>query len=85
MSANPGKVQILGAGEVNGQKVITMRMLQGRNPDWVLKPFFAEYDPNAISLDELKPAFGQEKFFFETELEQMYHEDMHPESAFNLE
>jgi hypothetical protein len=32
-----------------------------------------------------KSAFGQEKFFFETELEQMYHEDMHPESAFNLE
>ena len=85
MSANPGKVQVLGVAEVDGQKVIAMRMLQGRNPDWVLKPFFAEYDPDAIWLDDLKPAFGQEKFFFEDELEQMYDEDMSPESAFNLE
>ncbi|MBI4535564.1 MAG: lysine 2,3-aminomutase [Ignavibacteriae bacterium] len=85
MSANPGKVQVLGVGNANGQKVITMRMLQGRNPDWVLRPFFAEYDENAIWLDDLKPAFGEGKFFFEEELQRMYHEDLSPESAFNLE
>ena len=65
MSATPGKVQILGIGEVNGKKIMTLRFLQGRNPDWVAKPFFAEYDEKAIWLDELKPAFGEEKFFFE--------------------
>ncbi len=85
MSANPGKVQVLGVVEVGGQKVISMRMLQGRNPEWVLRPFFAEFDPGALWLDDLKPAFGEEKFFFETELDQIYHEDMSPESAFNLE
>ena len=45
-------------------------MLQGRNPDWVNKPFFAEYDENAIWLDDLKPAF-ENKFFFEDELTKM--------------
>ncbi len=45
-------------------------MLQGRNPDWVNKPFFAEYDENAIWLDDLKPAF-ENKFFFEDELTSM--------------
>lgn len=85
MSSNPGKVQVLGVSEVNGEKVISLRMLQGRNPDWVLRPFFAKYDPDALWLDELKPAFGEEKFFFEDELKAIYHEDTSPESAFNLE
>jgi KamA family protein len=65
MSAEPGKVQILGVEEVKGEKVIVLRMLQGRNPDWVQRPFFAEYDPYAIWLDDLRPAFGRERFFFE--------------------
>ncbi len=85
MSANPGKVQILGVSDINGEKVISMRMLQGRNPDWVLRPFFAKFDPEALWVDDLSPAFGEEKFFFEHELDQIYHEDLSPESAFNLE
>ena len=68
MSATPGKVQVLGVTEVAGRKLITMRFLQGRNPDWVARPFFAEYDENACWLDELTPAFGEEQFFFENEL-----------------
>ena len=64
MSATPGKVQIDGVGQVNGQKVMVLRMLQGRDPKWVNQPFFAKYDENAIWLDDLKPAFD-EKFFFE--------------------
>ena len=64
MSATPGKVHVLGVSEINGQKVIALQLLQGRNPDWVGIPFFAKYDENAIWLDDLKPAFG-EKFFFE--------------------
>lgn len=76
MSCNPGKVQILGLAEVKGKQVITLRMLQGRNPDWVARPFFAEYDDKAIWLDELKPAFGEKKFFFENELENFYREQI---------
>ena len=64
MSADPGKVQIVGVSEVWGKKVIVLNMLQGRNPEWVQKPFFAEYDETAIWLDDLKPAFS-DKFHFE--------------------
>ncbi len=71
MSATPGKVLVDGITTINGKKVIVLKFLQGRNPDWVSKPFFAEYDENAIWLDDLKPAFD-EKFFFEDELNQKY-------------
>ena len=70
MSATPGKVQVDGVAEINGTKVIVLRMLQGRNPEWVNRPFFAKYDENAIWLDDLKPAF-EDKFFFEDELKQI--------------
>jgi len=71
MSAHPGKVQILGVEEVHGEKVFVLRMIQGRNPDWVDKPFFAKYDPNAIWLNELKPAFERSNFFFDEKLEKI--------------
>ena len=67
MSAGPGKVQVLGITEVHGEKVFALQFLQGRNPDWVCRPFFAKYDPKAIWLDDLYPAFGKDKFFFEDE------------------
>jgi len=82
MSANPGKVQVLGVSEVNGEKVIQLRFIQGRNPDWVHRPFHARYDENATWLSELKPAFGEKHFFFQEELEQFYRENLqvqHPE------
>src|SRR5690606_35627530 len=77
MSCTPGKVQILGIKElpINGrmEKVFVLQMIQGRNPDWVNRPFFAKYDPNARWMDDLKPAFG-DKFFFDDELEEMMQE-----------
>ncbi|NWK05838.1 lysine 2,3-aminomutase [Marine Group I thaumarchaeote] len=71
MSATPGKVHVLGVSEINGQKVMALQLLQGRESEWVGVPFFAKYDENAIWLDDLKPAFG-ERFFFEDELETKY-------------
>ena len=71
MSATPGKVQVLGVTEVAGERVIMLRMLQGRNPEWVGRPFFAKYDDKASWLDALEPAFGEEKFFFDEELDEM--------------
>lgn len=67
MSCYPGKVEITGVAEVGSEKVIALRMLQGRNPEWTYKPFFAEYDEEAIWLDALRPAFGEERFFFDAE------------------
>lgn len=74
MSANPGKAQVLGVTEVNGEQIMVLRFLQGRNPDWVQRPFFARHDPQATWLDELKPAFGASNFFFEEELQRYYRE-----------
>lgn len=71
MSATPGKVQLLGISEIHGEKVFAMEFIQGRNPDWVRKPFYATFDPDAIWLTDLEPAFGENKFFFENELRQV--------------
>jgi KamA family protein len=76
MSASPGKVQILGVSEISGQKVISLRFLQGRNPDWAARPFFAKYDPEAAWLDELEPAFNEDKFFFEEEYAEEYENNL---------
>jgi len=65
MSANPGKVQVMGVAQVEGQKVLVLQMIQGRNPEWVQRPFFASYDSTAMWLDKLKPALHQGHFFFE--------------------
>jgi len=64
MSTNPGKILILGCPEINGEKVIALSFIQGRDADWVLKPFFAKYNENAKWIDELKPAFQEEEDFF---------------------
>lgn len=75
MSADPGKIEVLGTAVVAGEKVIALRFLQGRDPDWVDRPFFAKYDEKAIWLSDLRPAFGEKRFFFEPELEAMYASD----------
>jgi len=71
MSALPGKVAIEGISEINGQKVFVLNMLQGRNPDWCKRPFFAKYNPNATWLSDLQPAFNEEKFFYQDELNEL--------------
>ena len=71
MSAAPGKVEIVGVQDIRGEKVFVLRFLQGRNPDWVGVPFFAAFDPTATWLDQLKPAFGEQRFFFEDDFESM--------------
>ncbi len=65
MSCDPGKIQVVGISELNGQKVFVLNFLQGRDPEWVGRPFFAKYDPRAVWIDDLQPAFGAPDFFFE--------------------
>ena len=71
MSSHQGKVEIQGVTEIHGEKVFVLRFIQGRNPDWVQRPFFAKYNGEATWLNHLEPAFGEEKFFFEDELAAM--------------
>ena len=71
MSAGPGKVHINGTAKINGKKVYVLSFIQGRIPEWVGKPFFAEYDADAMWLTDLRPAFGEKEFFYEKEYKQL--------------
>ena len=71
MSCSPGKIQVVGVSEIKGEKVFVLNFLQGRDPSWVGKPFFAEYNPDAVWIDDLEPALGEPEFFFEDSYYQM--------------
>jgi KamA family protein len=71
MSCTPGKVRIIGTTEVRGEKAFVLEFIQGRNNDWVCRPFFAKYDEEALWITDLKRAFGNENFFFEEDLSEM--------------
>lgn len=65
MSMSDGKIQVAGVTNVAGEKVFVLNFIQARNADWVQIPFFAKYDENAIWVDDLQPAFNEQRFFFE--------------------
>ena len=65
MSATPGKVVMLGTQQIGDEKVFILSFLRGRQREWVGRPFFAKFDPRATWLDQLRPAFGERRFFFE--------------------
>lgn len=64
MSATPGKVCVDGVAEVAGKRVFVLHFIQARDPELVGRPFFAHYDPHAVWLTDLRPAFG-DRFPFE--------------------
>ena len=67
MSCAPGKVLVDGVTEIEGEKVFVLKFLQGRDPNWTNRIFFAHYDEAASWIDDLKPAFS-DRFFFEDSL-----------------
>lgn len=71
MSTLPGKVAIEGVAQVAGQQVFVLKFLQARNPQWCQSPFFAGFDGHATWLNHLKPAFGEDKFFYESKFEEI--------------
>jgi KamA family protein len=66
MSATPGKVCVDGVTEIAGQRVFVLHMIQARDPSLVGRPFFAHYDPDAVWLSDLRPAFA-DRFPFDAE------------------
>jgi L-lysine 2,3-aminomutase len=64
MSATPGKVCVDGVAEIAGQRVFVLHMIQSRDPSLVGRPFFAHFDPDAVWLTDLRPAFA-DRFPFE--------------------
>lgn len=71
MSTLPGKVVVEGVTEIYNEKVFVLSFIQGRDPNWCKRPFFASYDPKATWLTELTPAFGEKLFFYENRLEEI--------------
>jgi KamA family protein len=59
MSADPGKVEIQGVSEINGESVFVLRFIQARESDLVQRPFYAQYDENVTWFDQLRPVEGQ--------------------------
>jgi KamA family protein len=78
MSATPGKVVIDGVTTIGREQVFALRFLQARRPEWVGRPFFARYDANATWLDQLRPAFGEQEFFFAAGMREIEAEHRQP-------
>jgi L-lysine 2,3-aminomutase len=71
MSASPGKIGVVGIDFIAGEKVFILKFLQARDPAWTGTTFLAKYDEHATWLDELVPAFGESKFFYEDEYQKI--------------
>ena len=67
MTTSAGKVSILGAAEVNGEKVFALKFNESRNMAWMDRVFLAKYDERESRVDKLVPLDTPE-FFFEDEL-----------------
>jgi L-lysine 2,3-aminomutase len=68
MSTSAGKIVVDGPAFAGRERVLALRFLQARNPEWVGRPFFARFCSDATWIDELRPAFGEREFFFEREM-----------------
>ena len=47
------------------QQFLVCDFIQARKRHWVKKPFFAEFDEGASWFNDLRPAFGKQRFYFE--------------------
>ena len=81
MSATPGKVLVEGVATIRGDKVFVLKMVQARDPAWVSRVFFAQFDSQAAWINELRPAFGERQFFFDPYIRAMYEGSWQPEWA----
>jgi len=59
-----------GVVEVAGEKVFALHLIQARDPGLVGKPFFAQFDPGAVWLSDLEPAFAS-RFPFEPDPDEL--------------
>ena len=51
--------------------MFVLKFLQGRDPEWAGRTFFARFDPKASWLDDLRPAFGEDRFFYEDRFDEI--------------
>jgi hypothetical protein len=56
---------------IRNERVLVLKFLQARDPAWVNRIFFARYDDKATWLNQLKPAFGEDQWWFQAEIARM--------------
>ncbi|HSL18603.1 MAG TPA: lysine 2,3-aminomutase [Methylomirabilota bacterium] len=71
MSATPGKVLVEGVTTIGDERVFVLKFIQGRDPDWTNRVFFARFDSTATWLDDLEPVPGEREHFFEPTIRAM--------------
>jgi hypothetical protein len=54
-----------GVTTIGDERVFVLKFIQARNPHWVRRPFFAKFSRRATWFDQLVPAFGEGRFFFD--------------------
>jgi hypothetical protein len=64
-----GRVCVDGVTQIASEKVFVLHMIQARDPSLVGRRFFARFDPGAVWLSDLEPAFAT-RFPFEPPLAQ---------------
>ena len=67
MTSSAGKISLLGTTEINGEKVFVLKFNEARNMEWMDETYFAKYDENEHTIENLKP-FKADKHFYEDEL-----------------
>lgn len=67
MTTSAGKISILGAAEVNGEKLFALKFSEGRRMEWLDRVFLAKYDETTNNVALLEP-YDSDEFFFEQEL-----------------
>lgn len=65
LSCSPGKVSVVGIDKLENERVFVLKFLQARVSSWTRRVFCAAYDAHATWSNELRPAFGEQHFFFE--------------------
>ncbi|HAK44780.1 MAG TPA: lysine 2,3-aminomutase [Spirochaeta sp.] len=64
MSTKAGKVLLVGISEINGEQFYALKFIQARDTELVNKVFYAKYNPDAVWITDLKPAFDSDRRFF---------------------
>jgi hypothetical protein len=79
MSAAPGKVLIDGVADVGEESAFVLKLIQARDPSWVNRVFFAQFDSQAVWLDGLRPLEGSSGFFFDRYMRDMLQGSWQPQ------
>lgn len=71
MSTKSGKILIDGIIKRDSHKYFALKYIQSRTPELVNRIFLAKYNPDAVWINDLEPAFKSDELFFESGTQHM--------------